>query len=152
MRYHGQGHEIAVDLTNEPLGSNVAKSLQRLFDTEYRNVFGRTISNIAAAEIVSFAVTVTTEPYAAVTTTASGIVEHITHATRTAFDSAVEEERSFVIVPRENLQVAKPIAGPAIITEKETSVVVSSIFEARTLLSGDIELLRTDNRILTKKT
>ena len=151
MRYHGQGHEIAVSLSNKPFEPHAADELQRLFDSEYKVVFGRNIGNIAAAEIVSLAVTVTTEPYADVVNFSSNIVKKETQTTRTAFDSAVEEERNFTIVSRENLPISMSLDGPAIITEKETSVVVSSIFKARTLESGDIELLRTEKRSLARK-
>lgn len=152
MRYHGQGHEIAVALTNDPLESNVAHSLKTLFDIEYKVIFGRNIGTIATAEIVSFAVTVTAEPDAVVTMPSSYTVEHSSHSTRIAFDSAMEEERHFTIVPRKNFLALKSVNGPAIITEKETSVVVSSIFKAHAMPSGDIELLRTGKRTLAKKT
>ncbi len=148
MRYHGQGHEIAVPLANKSFETAAATELQSRFDSEYKIVFGRNIGNIAVAEIVSLAVTVTTEPYADIIDSTSDIIEETSHSVRTAFDSAVEEERDFTIVSREHLAVSKPVSGPAIITEKETSIVVSSIFKACKLESGDIELVRTQKRIL----
>ncbi|MCY4287062.1 MAG: hydantoinase/oxoprolinase family protein [Aestuariivita sp.] len=151
MRYHGQGHEIAVPLANKPFQDDAAAELQNLFDSEYKIVFGRNIGNIAVAEIVSLAVTVTTEPYADITHTSPDAIQGTSPSVRTAFDSAVEEDRDFTIVSREYLSVSKPVSGPAIITEKETSIVVSSIFKACKLESGDIELLRTEKRILSKK-
>jgi len=146
MRYRGQGHEIPVRLPDGAFGADAATQLQELFDAEYNIVFGRNIGNIASGEIVSLAVTVTTEPYADVVADASGGVDTIAHGTRRAFDSASETEMEFSIVPRDALPHLGPLAGPAAITEKETSVVVSSVFEARVLESGDIDLRRIAKR------
>ncbi len=151
MRYHGQGHEISVVLPEGALGPDAADTLQDLFDAEYNVVFGRNIGNIAKGEIVSLAATVTTDPYADVTANAPGSADSIASGSRKAFDSASETELEFAIVPRDSLPTVGPIAGPAIITETETSIVVSSVFEARALEGGDIELLRTARRALAKE-
>ncbi|WP_299950450.1 hydantoinase/oxoprolinase family protein [uncultured Ruegeria sp.] len=151
MRYHGQGHEISVVLPEGPLGNDAASELQKLFDAEYNIVFGRNIGNIASGEIVSLAVTVTTEPYDDVMASSSGGVDSIARGTRRAFDSASETEMDFTIVPRDTLPSVGPVAGPAVITEKETSIVVSSVFEARVLEGGDIDLRRTAKRALAKE-
>lgn len=151
MRYHGQGHEIAVSLPAEALGDDAAQTLQALFDGAYKAVFGRNIGNIACGEIVSLAVTVTTEPYSDVGPPEVEPVDSVARGSRTVFDSATETECAFSIVPRRSLSSLGPLAGPAVITEKETSVVVSSVFEARALESGDIELVRIAKRALSRE-
>ena len=85
------------------------------------------------------------------TANASGSADGIASGSRKAFDSASETELEFAIVPRDSLPKVGPVAGPAIITEKETSIVVSSVFEARALEGGDIELLRTARRALARE-
>ena len=151
MRYHGQGHEIAVTLPDGILGPDAAKILQDIFNAEYSVVFGRNIGGIAAGEIVSLAVTVTTAPHPDVATSSSEGPDCAEKKSRTAFDSATETEQVFAIVPRDSLASLGTVAGPAIITERETSIVVSSVFEARALGDGNIELLRKAKRALAKE-
>ncbi len=142
MRYRGQGHEIAVTLQEGPLGDDAAAQMQHLFDTEYKRVFGRSIGNIAVGEIVTLSVTVSTNPYPDVIPSASSSARNVPHDRRQVFDSASQSEREFEIVPRDMLNAIGPISGPAIITEDETSVVVSSRFDACSLAGGDVELRR----------
>ncbi len=149
MRYHGQGHEIPVALPEGPLEEGAAERMQALFDAEYRRVFGRSISDIAAGEIVTLSVAVSTDPHPDLGPCASGRKEDIPASRREVFDSASQSEQMFAIVPRHGLGAVGPVSGPVIVTENETSIVVSSQFDARMLDSGDVELRRIPISIQT---
>ena len=142
MRYHGQGHEISVVLPEGLLGADAAATIQSLFDAAYKQVFGRNIGNIAVGEIVTLSVTASTEAHPDLTPDIQPDQPPSEPYQRPVFDSASQTEMSFSIVARESLAGLAELAGPAIITEDETSVVVSSVFNARTLPGGDIELRR----------
>ena len=142
MRYHGQGHEISVVLPEGLLGADAAATIQSLFDAAYKQVFGRNIGNIAVGEIVTLSVTASTEAHPDLTPDIQPDQPPSEPYQRPIFDSASQTEMSFSIVARESLAGLAELAGPAIITEDETSVVVSSVFNARTLPGGDIELRR----------
>ena len=142
MRYRGQGHEISVPLPKGKVCGDAALHIQTLFDESYDRVFGRNIGNIASGEIVSLSVTVSTAPHPDLTTDVKTARSGTTTQQRSAFDSSSQSEAIFEIIDRENMRDLNTIAGPAIITENETSVVVSSAFCARELPDGDLEVLR----------
>ncbi len=142
MRYHGQGHEIAVSLPDGKLDVGAADHIQALFDAEYKRVFGRNIGNIAVGEIVTLSVTFGTEAHPDVPPSAACSAQPISRSRRPVFDSASQSEQEFQIIPRDSLHAVGPVAGPAIITENETSIVVSSLFDVHVLERGDVELRR----------
>jgi N-methylhydantoinase A len=142
MRYSGQGHEIAVALPTDRLASDAGTGIQHALDHEYERVFGRNISAIARGEIVSLSVQVATaaHPDPVPALQSAPVKGAVTH--RRAFDSVSQSDQDFTILARTGLGATDVIAGPAILTEDETSIVVSSSFEARILPGGDIELCR----------
>lgn len=142
MRYQGQGHEIAVDVSMMALDEGSAGMLQTLFDTEYKRVFGRNIGAIAPGEIVSWSVVVSSPSHGDQTPGVEASDAGVTPRTRDVFDTTSQKVLPFSIVERSRIGRSDRIGGPAIIVEDETSIVVSSVFDACVLASGDIELTR----------
>ena len=141
MRYRGQGHEIAVRVPMNALGPDASETLQERFDQAYWNAFGRNVGGISPGEVVTWSVEVTGPPHPdLLPREQTGAAR--THATRTAFDSSTESEIPFAVFARSALSTGEVVPGPAIIVEDETSIVVSSHFTARVLVSGDMELTR----------
>ncbi len=141
MRYRGQGHEIAVSVPAEPLDDSAPETLQRLFDREYRKAFGRNVGGIAPGEVVSWSVEVSGPAYPDLPGTVRTAGES-PRGRRVAFDSADQREVECAVVPRADLKAGETVAGPAILVEEETSIVVSSRFVARRIEGGDVELVR----------
>ena len=141
MRYRGQGHEIPVETPVGSLGADAPAMLQSLFDQEYRKVFGRNVGGVATGEIVSWSVMVSSPPH-------PDLVEppatrtRLRSTAREVFDSVAESMKAFAVVARKDLNADQTINGPAIIVEDETSIIVSSSFDARVLPGGDINLVR----------
>ena len=142
MRYCGQGHEIAIELPNIEFSEVDGRTIQSLFETAYAKSYGRSIGNVAGGEIVSLAVNVSNKLTSDLPASRSEAALCVKPTFRKVFDSASQKIVEFAIFPRETLQTIGTAAGPAIILEHDTSTVVSSCFEARTLAQGEIELQR----------
>ena len=67
--------------------------------------------------------------------------------TREVFDPEAEEFIEVAIHERRDLRPGALIPGPAVITEDETSTVVSHLFDARINAFGYIELTRRQGRL-----
>ena len=146
MRYRGQGHELAVEVPWEPLGPESGTALQARFDAAYLKAFGRNVGGIAPGEVVTWSLAVSGHRYpdAAIdrgsppaASTGNG------HAgLRPVYDGQLGDFRSVKVIGRAHLDKNAVLDGPAIIVERQTSVVVAAGFEARLLATGDIELRR----------
>jgi N-methylhydantoinase A len=144
MRYRGQGHEIAVGLPPREFTAGDRSTIRELFERAYRQLYSRAIPD-GEIEILSWVV--------ALRAPAEGRLavavperpnEPAPRARRQLFDP---DSGAFVQVPiysRQNLAPGARICGPAVITEDETSTVVSALFEARINAFGYIELIRRE--------
>ncbi len=141
MRYRGQGHEIPVETPVGSLGADAPAMLQSLFDQEYRKVFGRNVGGVATGEIVSWSVMVSSPPHPDLVEPPAARTR-LRSTAREVFDSVAESMKAFAVVARKDLNADQTIDGPAIIVEDETSIIVSSSFDARVLPGGDINLVR----------
>ncbi|HEY4470897.1 MAG TPA: hydantoinase/oxoprolinase family protein [Stellaceae bacterium] len=143
MRYRGQGHEIAVPLPTRTYRDDDATPLRDAFESEYRRLYSRVIPGVEV-EILSW-VMLLSAPVPAETETAVPAAEPYSPSPaslRSVFDPETGEFVEVAIHERRNLKPGAFIPGPAIITEDETSTVVSRLFEARLDTLGYIELLR----------
>jgi N-methylhydantoinase A len=145
MRYRGQGHEIAVPLPTRTYRDEDAASLRDAFEDAYRRLYSRVIPGVEV-EILSW-VTLLSAPAPAETETAAPAAEPYwpePTSRRPVFDPETGEFVEVAIHNRRNLKPGASIRGPAIITEDETSTVVSRRFEARLDTLGYIELVRRE--------
>lgn len=123
MRYVGQGFEIAVDLPDEWESSNLAELLLEEFLQRYAELFGRSISDVAI-ETVSWRIS------------ASGPTPNIqlNFEGQQIDRGAVEKGERQVFFPetgyapckiynRYGLEAGTSFAGPAVIEERESTVV-----------------------------
>ena len=143
MRYRGQGHEIAVPLPTRSYRDGDAVPLRDAFETEYRRLYSRIIPGVEV-EILSW-VMLLSAPVPTETELAAPAAESYSPdptALRPVFDPETGEFIEVAIYERRNLKPGAFIPGPAVITEDETSTVVSRIFDARIDMFGYIELAR----------
>jgi N-methylhydantoinase A len=130
MRYKGQGWEIPVTLSKKNAQFPTAVVLKKLFETEYRKVFGRSVDSIDI-EVTMWSVNSYT-PLKKINQVHSPSYKKTPkiESRRLIFDSKISKNVSAKVISRKNLQIGDQIKGPAIISENETTVVVSSDFMA----------------------
>ena len=138
MRYRGQGWEIPVALPVGDFDKIAAQELVNAFVKAYEAFFGRAIDGLTI-EAVSWSVRVsvpcatprTVEPIAA--------GEPLTAAgTRLVHDSTLGGKVPTALFERGALAAGDTVAGPALITEDQTTTVVASGHEA--VVQGDLTL------------
>jgi N-methylhydantoinase A len=143
MRYRGQGHEIAVPLPTRTYRDEDATPLRDAFESEYRRLYSRVIPGVEV-EILSWVMLLSApiRTEAAVATPAPEPYSPDPASLRSVFDPETGEFVEVAIHERRDLKPGAFIPGPAIITEDETSTVVSRLFDARLDTLGYIELVR----------
>ncbi|HTV46081.1 MAG TPA: hydantoinase/oxoprolinase family protein [Stellaceae bacterium] len=143
MRYRGQGHEIAVPLPVRRYTAADAATLRAAFEASYRRLYSRIIPGVEV-EILSWVLLLSAAsppgPADPARSWASYRPEPAAH--RAVFDPALGEFVMVAIHERGTLHPGARIHGPAIITEDETSTVVTRAFTARIDSFGYIELTR----------
>jgi N-methylhydantoinase A len=131
MRYIGQGHEIDVAVPNDTLGQDDVAGLKAAFDTRYAELYGRIIPGVDI-EILTWSVTVSTTPEASRQRDEPAAREAPPPSgQRRLFDA---ERTDYIEVPvyrRDDLGAGMAIAGPALITEDQTTTIVGPGFDAR---------------------
>ena len=149
MRYKGQGHELAVDVPWKPLGPESSEDLQARFEAKYRESFGRNVGGIAAGEVVSWSLSVSGPRYPATSMQdqlflppANSAIHGKLQKKRPLFDARQSGFKPVPVADRAFLVPGETVAGPAIIVERQTSIVVSEEFDARVLATNDIEIRR----------
>ena len=162
MRYSGQGHEIDVLLPNHPLTDADTAPLQAAFEGEYRKRFSRPIPAMEI-EILNWGVRVAAisdaddesigeTGDAAGETTARPPAEALVHGVDDV-GGAARQSRSIVCdvdgsikqaacIPRGSLKPGARIPGPALITEAQTTTLVSADFSACADAMGNLILTR----------
>ena len=140
MRYTGQGWEIPVVLSPEDAANPKAKRFQDLFEADYTQLFGRPVEGLDI-EITVWSVNATTPPQPVEPVDDEGVGSNVTApATRTLFDPALGKTVEAGIVERKTLETGQAIAGPAAVTEDETTIIVPASRRAQRRADGCIEL------------
>ena len=147
MRYAGQGHEIAVTLPAGKLMPKDTAALKRRFDAEYRRLYGRTVPDIEV-EIMSWSVTVSTKMKRAPKARAVPRRSARPSAKRRVFEPKLAKWRDVPVYEWKDFAPGSCIAGPALIVEDQTTIVVTADFDAAANSLGYIVL---DKRRTKKK-
>jgi N-methylhydantoinase A len=141
MRYRGQGHEVMVPLPERSYGDVDREAFASAFERVYRELYSRIIPGVDV-EVVSWVVSVSA-PVEAPAETAEDIRAHVPSPIgRRSLTDSTGETVAALLYRRRDLRPGAQIPGPAIITEDETSTVVSAAFEASVNGFGYIELHR----------
>lgn len=147
MRYVGQGWEIPVELTREQADDPNAEVLKDLFEADYTTLFGRIVHGLEI-EVAGWAVNATTPVQPAKTISnwvPTGPVE--SSVARSLFDPTELGMQTAQVVDRGAFGVGQSVSGPAIVTERETTIIVPSGFVARMRSDGCVEMIKTDQEI-----
>lgn len=124
MRYSGQGWEIPVVLTEEQAKKPKMETFKKLFETDYRSLFGRVVEGMDI-EITVWAVNATTPSVPInkadeLPDAGAAVID----SCRTMFDPALGQSQEAAVVLRNDMQCGQTVDGPAAITEDETTVIV----------------------------
>ena len=131
MRYVGQGHEIAVNLPVENYGDDHAEVFLKAFETAYTHLYGRTIDGIDV-EALSWTLTISAPRQAAASKEKKmkNQAEAKQSGEQSIFDPSTAARVAAPVFLREQLHPGDCISGPALITEDQTTTVVSSAYDA----------------------
>lgn len=146
MRYTGQGWEIPVTLSEEQAKSPDADTFHRLFEADYKALFGRVVTGMDV-EITVWAVNATTmvPPVDRIELAEAG--NAITSdESRPVFDAALGKPVASAITQRDALATSDRVQGPAIITEDETTIILPTSCHAIRQSDGCIDISVTRAR------
>ncbi len=142
MRYLGQGHEVAVPVTATDFGPDDVTKLKSAFETTYRAQFGLTIPDIEI-EVLNWSLALSTWPEVP-----AGVPPALSRpapeprSQRAVFDAITADFIEVPVYDRDTLEPGCTVPGPALITEAQTTTVVSSAFNASVDALGYIVLDR----------
>ena len=144
MRYAGQGWEIPVTLTPDDVKAADAATFHSRFTADYATLFGRTVAGMDV-EITVWSVNAATPPANIMrvkAVTAGGVPAR--GRERTLFDAARGRPGPAGVFARAALAEGDRIAGPAVITEDETTIIIPASRAARALADGCIDITATE--------
>ncbi|RVH43829.1 hydantoinase/oxoprolinase family protein [Sinorhizobium meliloti] len=126
MRYVGQGWEVPVTIEVRDYVDGDVALFRKLFDEQYEHFFGRVIDGLDV-EIVSWslrAASKVTPPgrIGKIEKRAAAIVR----GSREIFDVQEGNFQEASIVSRDDMKPGDWVAGPAVITERETSTIITA--------------------------
>ena len=144
MRYHGQGHEIEVELPSRDLTAGDLASIKEAFEAEYRRQFSRIVPGMTI-EALNWAVSVSSETAAAAAQSEVTVSrQRMPARTRRIFCDVAGGWRDAAVFKRSELAPGDRVDGPALIIEPQTTTLVSADFRAEVDGGGNLLLTRTE--------
>ncbi|WP_454827495.1 hydantoinase/oxoprolinase family protein [Paraburkholderia xenovorans] len=148
MRYRGQGHELQVALPAARLDGDAHAILRERFEAAYLARFGRLVPR-APIEMLGWSVRLSApqrDGRAAsidyVAATPAIAAEPIATAERLVLDQSRRERVTSRFYRRDHLATGAFVRGPAVIVDRETTVIVPPNFDARVDTGGHLLLER----------
>ncbi|MCF6431436.1 hydantoinase/oxoprolinase family protein [Leisingera sp. MMG026] len=142
MRYTGQGHEIEITLPDRDLTAEDRCPLTAAFEREYAKQFSRPVPGMKI-EILNWAVRVATPDAAVTAVPETPELKNICAAAFRPITCDVDgTTKQAAFVPRDSLQPGDQVCGPALITEPQTTTLVSADFSAHVDAIGNLVLIQ----------
>jgi N-methylhydantoinase A len=142
MRYVGQGHELAIDLPTGPYTELHRDRFTEIFEQTYMKLYGHRIEGVDV-EALSWTLMVSepvTQRLKSAKLKPSGPLKAIGECS--VFDAETATRMEVPVYLREQLAGDVFINGPALITEDQTTTVISSSFSASVNSLGCIVLTK----------
>lgn len=132
-RYRRQGYDINVPVPSGQLGDAESRNIAKDFDAAYHAIYGQTPSDVALDVISWRLVASGPRPQLAIPTVADGdgSAASAKKGTRTIFLSDREAPGEVPVYDRYKLTKGAQFDGPAIVEERESTVVLSAPCHAR---------------------
>ncbi|PRX38013.1 N-methylhydantoinase A [Meinhardsimonia xiamenensis] len=140
MRYAGQGWEIPVPLAPELARAPRAEALRARFEAEYERLFGRIVSGLEAEVTVWSLAAFTEAPVPARLPPVEALRLRRPATTRPLFDPARSRLLEAGVFARADLEPGEAVEGPALVVERETTVVVPASRMLVVHADGTLEL------------
>ncbi|WP_170464874.1 hydantoinase/oxoprolinase family protein [Ruegeria arenilitoris] len=142
MRYNGQGHEIEIALPDRDLTAEDIPPLITAFEAEYRKQFSRPVPGMQI-EILNWAVRVANPDTDVPELPETPPLTTITPGqTRPIICDVDGHQKQAGFVPRDTLKPGDRVRGPALITEPQTTTLVSADFSAHVDAIGNLVLIQ----------
>ena len=142
MRYRGQGHEIAVAIPVRAFSDADALLLAELFERAYASLYSRAVPGVDI-ETLTWTVSVSSKaPPRNVRHDEPTPYEPESVGRRAIYDAAVAGPVDAPVFERAQLRPGAVIRGPAIIVERETTTLLSALFDAIIDARGNIDCRR----------
>lgn len=139
MRYVGQGWEIPIDVSRAP---PTIDAYRDLFEAEYAKLFSRTVQGLDI-EITVWAVNASTAKAVPVRAEGLGALAPLTTtAQREVFDPALGVRVTAGVFQRAEVAIGRVVAGPCVIAEDETTIIVPAGCAATCRSDGCIEVFK----------
>jgi N-methylhydantoinase A len=139
MRYTGQGYEVPVELPSGELDQAIEPALRESFDGAYRRRFGTSLSS-APAEALHWRLEVSIPSPEIDLAFAPPENGSSLKGTRSAWFAELGEFRPCPVHDRYRLAHGSEIPGPALIEERESTIVVGPSASASVDLHGNVIL------------
>ena len=145
MRYAGQGHEIKVPIDNEILSNEDVKKIKSSFEANYEKLYSRTLPN-ADIEILTWSLSLSI-----VGENSNQYLELDTYKTikeNSYIDFCDYQSGDKIKIPnydRTELNPGDLIEGQCVITEAQTTIVVSNNFNTKVLSNNFLQMEYIDN-------
>ena len=142
MRYAGQGWEIPVPLTDEMVANPKAEDYLAAFEREYEALFARLVDEMMA-EVTVWSVNAFTErpEIERVDATPDG-AEVAGRTERQMYSHADNAMVTASVIDRDMLGIGRSGIGPAVVTERETTVIVPVRHRVSALADGTLDVRR----------
>ncbi len=141
MRYKGQGWEIPIALSPQQAKKPNAATFKALFEKDYAALFGRTVEGLEI-EVTIWAVNATTT-VAKVARVKTSAKAHVVKpkTSRMLYDANLGKPVKATVVQRSAMKAGDKVAGPAIITEDETTIIVPARRSALMQADGTLDVV-----------
>lgn len=140
MRYAGQGHEIKVPIDNEVLSTKDENKIKQSFETNYEKLYSRILPN-ADIEILTWSLSLSN-----IDETSSEYIELNAYNNikeDTLIDICDYESGEIIKIPNYERAMLNPgdmIQGQCVITEDQTTIVVSNNFNTKVLSNNFLQM------------
>jgi N-methylhydantoinase A len=124
VRYAGQGHEIRIDLPDGALGPASLASIRTTFETVYRSLFGRTGPDVPLEAVSWRLIASGPAPSVKLSAVPPNGAADARKGERAVYFPEWEEHRGVPVYDRYLLMPGAVLDGPAIIEERESTIVV----------------------------
>jgi len=146
MRYQGQGHDLGVEIPARAYGADDGAVLEQAFHDTYRRHFNRTIPGLRAQALTWTLVLFLAdeEPDAAPPDDAPATAAPV-KGTRQIFDAGLGRLVTADVIARDAAPVGATFAGPAVVTEEQTTTYVPPGYAGRVNAGGHLIIERRDD-------
>ena len=130
LRYLGQGHELRIEVPNRTLTRQDLDDLRQRFEAQYLGIYGVTLPDLDI-EVVTWSVTMSgaADPVVAARAVKAGPAPKAL-GQRDVYEPALGKVVPMPVYWRFDMVPGATIAGPAVITEDETTSIVPAAFTA----------------------